>query len=176
MKNPNDCKKDNFITLEQHVAAYGPRLSRLCFSLCKNTQDAQDLYQETWLRVIRAYDRYDPSRPFAVWINRICINCYRDMCRRRRDTIAFDSTEHMDAFFASLPDTDSDQRAEYAALYNAMRTLSADEQAAISLFYFDEYDGKTAAQMLGKRYSHFRLILHRAKNKLKGELEHEARS
>ncbi|MBQ7338466.1 MAG: sigma-70 family RNA polymerase sigma factor [Clostridia bacterium] len=170
-KHHNEPTESNLIALEQHVTVYGPRLSRLCFSLCKNAHDAEDLYQETWLRVVRAYDRYDPSRPFAVWINRICINCYRDLCRRRRDTLAFDSTEHMDEFFASLPDADSEQRADYAALYNAMQRLSADEQAAVSLFYFDEYDGKAAAQMLGKSYSHFRLILHRAKNKLKGELE-----
>lgn len=156
--------------LEQYIAAYGYRLSRLCFSLCKNTHDAEDLYQETWLRAIRAYHRYDPSRPFDVWINRICINCYRDLCRKKRPTVDFDTTEHMEQFFNALPD-DDEQRADYAALYAAMRSLSADEQAAVSLYYFDEFDGKTAAAMLGKSYAHFRLILHRARNKLKGELE-----
>lgn len=167
MKVPSD---QALSALEQHVAAHGRSLSRLCFSLCKNTHDAQDLYQETWLRAIRAYDRYDPGRPFDAWINRICINCYRDQCRKRKNAVDFDTTEHMERFFASLPDAVG-QQADYSALYAAMRSLSADEQAAISLFYFDEYDGKSAAYMLGKSYGHFRLILHRARNKLKGELE-----
>lgn len=158
--------------LEAHIATHGKRLARLCFSLCKNKHDAEDLYQETWLHVVRAYTSYDPSRPFDVWLNRICINCFRDMCRRRRNTVTFDTTEHMDEFFASLPDPDDGElRADYAALYNAMAILNTEERAAISLFYFDDYDGKTAAQMLGKSYTHFRVILHRAKNKLKGELE-----
>jgi DNA-directed RNA polymerase specialized sigma24 family protein len=52
-----------------------------------------------------------------------------------------------------------------------METLTAEERAAISLFYFDDYDGRTAAEMLGKTYSHFRIILYRARNKLKGALQ-----
>ena len=157
--------------LEAHIATHGKRLSRLCFSLCKNKHDAEDLYQETWLHAIRAYASYDPSRPFDVWINRICINCFRDMYRAKKHTVSFDTTEHMEEFFAALPDPDTELRADYAALYNAMALLSAEERAAISLFYFDDYDGRTAAQMLGKSYTHFRVILPRAKNKLKGELE-----
>ena len=159
--------------LETYVEQYGGRLSRLCYSLCKNTHDAQDLYQETWLRAIRAYDTYDEDRPFDVWLHRICINCYRDMYRRARahGTVAFETTEHMEQFFSSLPDPDTTDRADYAALYCAMETLTAEERAAISLFYFDDYDGRTAAEMLGKTYSHFRIILHRARNKLKGALQ-----
>ncbi len=156
---------------EAYVIEHGKRLSRLCFSLCKNTHDAEDLYQETWLRAARAYDSYDPSRPFDIWVNRICINCFRDMCRQKKSTVAFESTEHMDRFFASIPDADDETRADYAELYNAMATLNTEERAAVSLFYFDEYDGRSAAKMLGKSYAHFRVILHRAKNKLKGELE-----
>jgi RNA polymerase sigma-70 factor (ECF subfamily) len=47
-------------------------------------RDVDDLYQETWLRVVRAAGRFTRGRPFRPWLFQIAINCCRDWARRRR--------------------------------------------------------------------------------------------
>lgn len=45
-------------------------------------RDVEDLYQETWLRVVRHADRFDTSRRFSTWLFQIAVNLCRDWHRR----------------------------------------------------------------------------------------------
>lgn len=46
-------------------------------------RDVEDLYQETWLRVVRQAQRFDPARRFSTWLFQITVNLCRDWHRRR---------------------------------------------------------------------------------------------
>jgi hypothetical protein len=50
--------------LDKHILQYQNDLSRLCISLCRNITDADDLYQDTWMKVVRFSDKYDETKPF----------------------------------------------------------------------------------------------------------------
>ncbi len=41
--------------IDQYIRQYGKRLYGLCLSLCANPFEADDLYQDTWLRVMKTY-------------------------------------------------------------------------------------------------------------------------
>ena len=45
-------------------------------------RDVEDLYQETWLRVVRHADRFDAERRFSTWLFQIAVNLCRDWHRR----------------------------------------------------------------------------------------------
>src|ERR1044071_9278621 len=45
-------------------------------------RDVEDLYQETWLRVVRAARRFDRRRRFSTWLFQIAVNLCRDWHRR----------------------------------------------------------------------------------------------
>ena len=45
-------------------------------------RDVDDLYQETWLRVVRAAARFDRRRRFSTWLFQIALNLCRDWGRR----------------------------------------------------------------------------------------------
>jgi len=45
-------------------------------------RDVEDLYQETWLRVVRQAARFDPTRRFTTWFFQIALNLCRDWHRR----------------------------------------------------------------------------------------------
>jgi RNA polymerase sigma-70 factor (ECF subfamily) len=45
-------------------------------------RDVEDLYQETWLRVVRHAERFDASRRFSTWLFQIAVNLCRDWQRR----------------------------------------------------------------------------------------------
>jgi RNA polymerase sigma-70 factor (ECF subfamily) len=57
---------------------------RLFAFLARHTggRDVEDLYQETWLRVVRAAPRFDPRRRFSTWLFQIALNLARDWHRR----------------------------------------------------------------------------------------------
>jgi RNA polymerase sigma-70 factor, ECF subfamily len=45
-------------------------------------RDVEDLYQEVWLRVVRAAERFDGDRRFSTWLFQIALNLSRDWRRR----------------------------------------------------------------------------------------------
>ena len=45
-------------------------------------RDTDDLYQETWLHVVRAARQFDPRRRFSTWLFQIALNLARDLRRR----------------------------------------------------------------------------------------------
>jgi RNA polymerase sigma-70 factor (ECF subfamily) len=45
-------------------------------------RDVEDLYQEVWLRVVRAADRFDSQRKFSTWLFQIAVNLCRDWQRK----------------------------------------------------------------------------------------------
>jgi RNA polymerase sigma-70 factor (ECF subfamily) len=60
--------------------------SRLFAFLSRRSGDpdsADDLFQETWIRVARARDSFDPKRSFSTWLFQIANNLCRDLFRRR---------------------------------------------------------------------------------------------
>jgi RNA polymerase sigma-70 factor (ECF subfamily) len=58
--------------------------SRLYGFLVRRVGDAaDDVFQDTWMRVARAADRFDPRRRFSTWLFQIANNLCRDLGRRR---------------------------------------------------------------------------------------------
>jgi RNA polymerase sigma-70 factor (ECF subfamily) len=68
--------------INQYIRDYGKRLYGLCTFLCANSCEADDLYQETWLKVVKNIDKYDTTKEFEPWLTAICVNTYRNTLRR----------------------------------------------------------------------------------------------
>ena len=65
------------------VERYSSRLHRYLTCLVGEPSLAEDILQDTWLRVMDRLDRYDPARPFAVWLFRVAHNCAVDLLRKQ---------------------------------------------------------------------------------------------
>jgi len=66
------------------VRRHSPRLFLLIARLVRSRTLAEDVLQDTWIRVIRSLRRYDVRRPFYPWLTRIAVNRCRDHWRRER--------------------------------------------------------------------------------------------
>lgn len=102
-------------------------------------RDVDDLYQEVWLRVVRAADRFDRDRRFSTWLFHIALNLCRDWQRRppaaasedvpepaEPATDTADASIDVERLLARLPDA---QREVVALRY--LHDLSEDEVAAL---------------------------------------------
>lgn len=66
------------------VRAYEPGIYGLCFRMARNTEDAQDLTQEIFLRAYRALGGFRGESRFSVWLYRLGHNVCLDFLRRRK--------------------------------------------------------------------------------------------
>jgi len=75
------------IDLQKQLKLVGPILNGFALKLTNNIPDAEDLYQETVIRIFMNKDRFEPDSNFKAWavtiMRNIFINEYRKKVRRR---------------------------------------------------------------------------------------------
>ena len=160
------------MTIDPYIQRYGRRLYGLCRVLCPHPFDADDLYQETWLRVLKHLDRYDPSRAFEPWLAKICVNTHRSALRRlaRSPLLDFASGQDKDRLLDSIP---APEGKDYLPLYEAVGKLPDKLRQAVALFYFQGMDLAAAAQTLGIPVGTMKSRLNKARKLLKEALADE---
>ena len=158
--------------IDQYIRQYGKRLYGLCMSLCADPFEADDLYQDTWVRVVRSISQYDPNRDFEPWLTKICINTYRNTLRRiaRSPLLNFRTNEEKDALLQSVP---APEDPDYNFLYDAVNQLPEKFRLAVILYYFEEMDIAATAQILGIPDGTVKSRLSKARKLLKEALDHE---
>lgn len=158
--------------IDQYIRQYGKRLYGLCLSLCANPFDADDLYQETWLRVVKSISQYDSSREFEPWLTKICVNIYRNILRRlaRSPFLDFKTNEEKDALLCAITDAENP---DYSSLYEAIGRLPEKYRIAVILFYFQNMDIAAAAHVMGVPEGTVKSRLSKARKMLKEVLDDE---
>ena len=71
-------------TLEALIEQYRHRLMRYLLHMVANRVVAEDLFQETWVRVLEKGSQYDGRTPFAAWLLSIARNLTIDYMRKRQ--------------------------------------------------------------------------------------------
>jgi RNA polymerase sigma-70 factor, ECF subfamily len=66
------------------VELYQGQVYSVVLRMVRRREDAEDLTQETFVRMFRALERYDPQRPFAAWLFTIASRLAIDHIRRRK--------------------------------------------------------------------------------------------
>ncbi|MFN8641114.1 MAG: sigma-70 family RNA polymerase sigma factor [Candidatus Binatia bacterium] len=99
-------------------ATAGPRSPRT------GGRDVEDLYQEVWLRVVRAAERFDGGRRFSTWLFQIALNLTRDW-RRRPPAEPSDADAPADAAAPARTDAGIDVERLLARLPEAQREVVA---------------------------------------------------
>lgn len=159
--------------MEEKIKVYGPRLFGLCMTLCKNTHDAWDLYQETWLRAYERQHQYEPSRPYEGWLTTICVNRYRDYVRRMKIAPFFDffsSSEEKDMVLGQIP---MDTKEDFSEVREAVNALPEKFREAVILFYFEDKDIKRTAEIMRIPEGTAKTRLRKARSMLKEVLQDE---
>ncbi|MCU1234028.1 MAG: polymerase, sigma-24 subunit, subfamily, partial [Candidatus Solibacter sp.] len=77
------------------VARYQHRLYRYFLRLVHDSASADDLFQQTWLNVVRHLGRYDARRSFDTWLFAIAHNTAMDLLRRRPGESLDDGEWHL---------------------------------------------------------------------------------
>jgi RNA polymerase sigma factor (sigma-70 family) len=161
---------------DEIVREHADRVYRLAYRLSGNRADAEDLTQETFVRVFRSLAEYQPGT-FEGWLHRITTNLFLDMVRRRQ-RIRFDA----------LPDDVGDRLATREAgpeqayddthldpeVQSALDALPPDFRVAVVLCDLEQLSYEEIAATLGIKVGTVRSRIHRGRVLLREALAHRA--
>src|SRR5437773_10970496 len=122
-------------------------------------RDVEDLYQETWLRVVRAARRFDPRRRFSTWLFQIAVNLCRDWRRRPPLEPVDPAAAEARAGAPAATDAALDARRLLAALPDAQRS-------AVILRYYHALHAEAVPAILGCPRGTVKSRLHHAMRRL----------
>ena len=153
------------------------RVHALCFRLTRRADVADDLTQETMLRLLRYASSYRSDSAFTTWLYRLTYNVCRDHWRKaRRDEQTTDLSEVQDVI-ARDGDDRIDER--HALLEEAMQRLAPERRAVLVLSRYNDLGYDDIARVLDCTPATARVRAHRALNELREiyrELERRQRS
>jgi len=127
-------------------------------------QDAEDLVQETFLKLFRNIRNYDPAHRFSTWLytsaNRLAISSYR----RKRTVAGRLGAEVVDNSADLAVRTAGEARS--TGLWDAAGTLGGNQYRVLWLRYGEDLSIEEIAASIGKSRLAVRLLLHRARTNL----------
>ena len=148
-------------TPEQLVRVYGGMVYRLAYAQTRSRSDADDIFQEVFLRVVRTRPVFETERHEKAWLLRVTLNCLKSHWRASwRRNVPLDDRIPFPA-------------PEDSALDEALRRLPPKYRAAVHLFYFEGYSADEIARMAGEKPSAVRTRLTRARQQLREMLKGE---
>ena len=154
-------RPDAFI--RQAMGAWGGSVWRLALAQTGSKEDAEDVYQDVFLRLAQSATEFSSQEHLKAWLLRVAVNRCHDVARlrSRRPAVPLDSMpfEPSDAGPLS-PD-------EVRALWEAVGELPESMRVVIHLYYQEGYSGKEIAGLLGLEPSTVRTRLQRARAQLK---------
>ena len=155
-------------TWEQVVREHSARVYRLAYRLSGNPQDAEDLTQETFVRVFRSLADFSPGT-FEGWLHRITTNLFLDMVRRRQ-RIRFDAlpedTERLPGTAPSPEQVYADTHLD-PQIQAALDALSPEFRVAVVLCDIEGLTYEEIAATLGIKLGTVRSRIHRGRVQLR---------
>jgi RNA polymerase sigma-70 factor (ECF subfamily) len=157
------------------VDQYARPLHRLAYRLTRNEDDAEDVVQETFIRLFRRIDSFDGRSSFATWLHRVAANAALDLLRKRRPEEGEERLEEMHADNDSAQ-TIVDRLTVRRAVGEGMKSLSGKERTAFILRHYEGMSLEEIGQVLGTDTSATKNTIFRAVRKLRQILEPVMRS
>ena len=162
---------------EEIVRDHSARVYRLAYRLTGNKHDAEDLTQETFVRVFRSLHSYTPGT-FEGWLHRITTNLFLDQARRRA-RIRLDPIGEATERLPAAHDSDEPERGfEHAHLdvdvQAALDALPPQYRAAVVLCDLEGLSYEEIAVTLGISLGTVRSRIHRGRAQLRARLAHRA--
>ncbi|MCI0478031.1 MAG: sigma-70 family RNA polymerase sigma factor [Anaerolineales bacterium] len=170
-------KQGNARAFRELVERYTPPIYNLAYRFLRDSMEAENVTQETFLRVIASLERIRLDIPFKPYLFRVAVNLCHDLARKKRPALFSDLDTRDDATVETLADDapalwEQIADAELRARVNtALGDLPAPYQTALVLRYVEEFSYEEIAHALNLPLNTVRTHLRRAKQQLRLKLQ-----
>ena len=146
------------------VERYANAVYRVAHQYCGNKSDAEDVTQNTFLKLLRLEKEFEDEEYLRRWLFRVAINEAKNlnMSFWKKRMVSIEESEVEKTY---------DFSAEQSSLYEAVMKLPQKYRVVVHLYYFEEYSIKEIAQILRIKETTVQTQLMRARGKLKEMLK-----
>jgi len=179
------------------VDTYGPLMLRVALGHVRTRAVAEEVVQDAWLGVLAGLDRFQGRSSLKTWILRILVNCAKTRGEREARSVPFscliedDDEPSVDPArflpgdharwpghwaspphsWAPVPEEHLFSRETFELVERAIRDLPQRQQEVIVLRDVEGWDGPGVSSALGISEGNQRVLLHRARSKVRAVLE-----
>jgi len=135
---------------------------RICFMFMKNECDAEDMVQNTFIRLMKDKTVFQSEEHEKAWLIRTATNLCRDHFRHWwSKTVGINQ----------VPEAGAEQSFETDSIMDKVMALPSKYKTAIYLYYYEGYSTVEIAEILKKDPSTIRGYLHNGRKLLRMEME-----
>ncbi len=142
--------------IENVINTYGNMLFRLCLIMLKNSDDAEDVLQETFIKYLQKAPEFRDSEHEKAWLITVATNKCRDMLRFK--------TRHQTVDIEVLNEFTNDSAD--SGILEALMTLPEKFRIVLVLYYVEEYSTEEIVEMIGKTKSAVKMRLQKGRRLL----------
>ncbi|HSJ09858.1 MAG TPA: sigma-70 family RNA polymerase sigma factor [Longimicrobiales bacterium] len=167
------------------IGRYQRPVFSLIYRIVRDREKAEDLAQDSFIKVLNAIDRYDPQFKFSSWIFKIAHNTALDHLRRKApETLSLDGSPHArtaaEAEASTItPESHTENPEQYTAnrelggeIDVALGTLRHEYRTAIVLCHVEGRPYEEIAEIMGVPLGTVKTYIHRGRKELMQRLEH----
>lgn len=155
---------------EEVVRHYSDTVMRLALTKTQSSYDADDIFQEVFIKLFESVKRFESEEHRKAWIIRVTLNACNShfTVPWRKNIASFDDVLENQLSDEDVGGIDADTRND---IYTRVLKLPANMKEVIILYYYEEMSVREIAEALGETEANVKKKLSRARQKLRLELE-----
>lgn len=146
---------------------YGDMVYRIALLHMKNKSDAEDVFQEVFLRLVRYKDKIESEEHLKRWLIRVTVNC----CKKQFDNAYRRYTVPLETENGKEPSWEMPEKDD--GVWESVQSLPEHYRGVIHLFYYEQYSVREIGGILEISESAVKTRLSRARDMLRDRLEAE---
>jgi RNA polymerase sigma-70 factor (ECF subfamily) len=159
------CKRGDRSAQFKIYKLYYKAMYNTSIRIVNDSQEAEDVMQESFLDAFRRLDGYTGEGSFGSWLKRIVVNNSLDVLRKRKETISIEETE-MEIVEEVEESREEDILYQVEEVKAAIGKLPEEYRVVLTLFLLEGYDHEEISEILHISNNVSRTRLVRAKQKL----------
>lgn len=145
---------------------YREAIYRLFVQRMGTTPDADDLLQETFIKVYIHIHRYSPEYTFGQWVYTIARNTFIDYVRKRQEDMSIDERFASPASNAPNPEESVINLQQRSQIDHYLGMLAPRYRRLIEMRFFEEYSYEEIAEKLALPMGTVKTQIHRAREQM----------
>ena len=145
---------------------YREAIRQLLVQRAGSASDADDLLQETFIKVYLHLDRYKVDYTFGQWLYTIARNTFIDYVRRRQDDLSIDERFSAPASSAPTPEESVIRLQQRDQIEHYLEALTPRYRQLIQMRFFEEYSYEEIAEKLQLPMGTVKTQIHRARERM----------
>ncbi|WP_452225844.1 RNA polymerase sigma factor [Lacinutrix cladophorae] len=151
------------------VDRYKDLVFTLAMQMVKNREEAEEVSQDTFIKVFKKLQHFKGDSKFSTWIYRITYNTCLDRIKSnkwKQNTVAINefTEQEVKTLDNALSNLEATERKQ--AIHDCLQMLPANDCALLTLYYFEELSLEEIAKVIGVKANNVKVKLFRSRKKL----------